>query len=80
MSLLRTSHHWLRIKVNFILPSNSVSAFFIQLWWAEKAQILADNNVAEKYITVFVSWSTQLCGISLILQGLSKMIKILLLS
>lgn len=80
MSLLCFPCHWLRIKVNFLLPSDSVSTYFIQLWWAEKGQILADNNVGEKYITVFVSWSAQLGGISLILSVFSNMIKILLLS
>ena len=31
----------LRIKATFLFPPNSVSIFFIPLWWAEKAKILA---------------------------------------
>ena len=27
----------------FLFPPNSVYVFFIQLWWAEKAKILASN-------------------------------------
>ena len=34
----------LRIKVTFLFSPNSTSVFFIQLWWAEKAKILASNN------------------------------------
>ena len=34
-------HCQLRIKATFLLPPNSVSVFFILLWWAEKATILA---------------------------------------
>ena len=35
----------LRIKFTFLFSLNSISIFFIQLWWAEKAKILASNNI-----------------------------------
>ena len=30
-------------EATFLFPPNSVSVFFIRLWWAEKAMILASN-------------------------------------
>ena len=35
----------LKIKVTSLFPLNSISVFFIQLWWAEKVKILASNNI-----------------------------------
>ena len=44
MSLLCSPLQLLRIKVTFLFPPNSVSVFFIQLQWAEKAKILTSNK------------------------------------
>ena len=46
----------LRIKATFLFPPNSVSVFFflIQLWWVEKAKILASNMWrTEAWDTIF---------------------------
>ena len=45
MSLPCSPLHQLRIKAIFLFPPNSVSIFFIQLQWAEKAKILGGNKL-----------------------------------
>ena len=46
MSLLYSPLCQLRIKATFLFPPNSVSIFFIQPWWAEKAKILTSNTIS----------------------------------
>ena len=40
--------HQLGNKATFLFPPNAASALFIRLQWAEKAKILASNNISLK--------------------------------